>query len=529
MNKPSLALVALLLTGCFERFSKPDDSGVESPPVDSPVDSLPEDSPVDTVTGATGETADTGTRDTGETDEPGDTGDPALPQGELLVLEEALALFVGHAGMVECGRVLSGAGDLDVDGYADLIFGSPDADWDNSGGGATLIVSGVSAAGELDLLLDHDLRLEALGYNEGSGAAVTRAGDIDGDGIDDIAMAAESAWYNGYDREEGQVHLWWGDPGLLGMELETSSSDARFDMGSFGYPVLDGGGDVDGDGLNDLVAGMSDHDAHPGGVAWIVSGPALSLWGKAAGDSDDACGVSVALLPDVDGDGYDDVLIGAPAWVDGADSGYAGLVQGGASPVGAFALGAAWLRIVSHDSQHEAVGYAVAGLGDVLGEGQGAFAVASTLREGETWVGEEAALFVGSSLPAGGTLGLEEAHATFTVEQRGPTRAMLGLAGPGDVDGDGRGDWLIGAGGYLADDGSAFLFLGAGLDAGGALGPGDANVILGGGSAGAFGWSVALPGDVDGDGLGEVLVGGPMYEPAGAAALFSLAGALGPP
>ncbi len=498
------------------RYGKPDDSGSHSGAPDSGApDSLwdsPADSPVDTVTAAT-DTA--------------DTGDPQLPEAELLVLDQAHALILGHAWMVDCGHTLAGAGDYDADGLADIVIGDGGADWDNGGGGTTLLFSGASVSGTIDSLTEFDLRLVSLGYNEGGGAAVAAVGDVDGDGDDDIAMASHSSWYNGYDPLEGWLHLWWGPPDGGVTELVTSAADAQAELGSYGNPVLAGGGDVNGDGLRDLAAGMADHDDHDGGVAWVFTGPDLEAWATVSGGTGDECGAAVAMAGDVDGDGYDDVLIGAPQ--DGGASapgatGMAGLVLGSATSLGELRLGTAHLRVVGESGALIATGYAVASVGDLEGDGRADLSIAATqVDRDEQWQGEEVALLLGSQAAAGGLVGLRDrAHARFVTTERGSSASRVSVAGPGDFEGDGLPDWLIGVQGHDADNGAAYVFLAAGLGIGGELGVEHANYVLTGDGAGGFGHSIAVAGDVNGDGADELLLGGPSYDTAGAVAVFGL-------
>ncbi len=515
--RPALLIAAALapLSDCRFGGPKPDDSGRGADTVDSVSGATPgdsaADSPVDTVTGAT---------------ETGDTGDAPLPVGELLLLEQADALILGHAWMVVSGGVVAGAGDFDGDGHDDIALGDAAADWDNDGGGATLLFSGATLGGTMDMLSDWDLRLASLGYQEGGGAGVAPAGDVDGDGHDDIAMVARSAWTNGYDPDEGYLHVWWGPPAHGVTELGTGSSDLQRALGQYGDPVLASAGDVDGDGLRDLVVGLGEHDRFEGGVAWVLTGPELDGWVTVTGGAGDACGSAVAGAGDVDGDGYDDVIVGAPQNAPAASpaaAGLAGVLRGGASAPGELPLGAAWLRLVGAGGSQRGAGYAVAAVGDVEGDGRADLSVAATLLDAHgAWAGEQASLHLGAALAGGGLVPVEYGHVRFETHDRGARRARLSLAGPGDLDGDGLGDWLLAAPGHEADSGVGYVFLAAGLGAAGARGVEDANYLLVGAGAGGFGHSLAVAGDVDADGRDELLMGGPDYDTAGATALFGL-------
>jgi len=514
--KSTSILGLLMLTAAMCRFGddKPvdtQDTGGDTDPADSPGDSVP-DSTVDTWTGASD------TQDTGD--------EPVEPETQLILLDDARALFVGQAWAVDCGEVVAGVGDIDADGVPDIGLGDPDAEWDNGGSGAAVFFSGATVSGTMNMLSDYDLRLEALGYNEGAGAALTMAGDVDGDGYDDLAMTSLSAWYNGYDPDDGQLHLWYGPPDKGVTELDTADSDANVSLNVTGVSVMDGGGDVDGDGLADLVVGMAEHDDHRGGVAWVFIGPDLTTWSTITGADADRCGTSVAMAGDVDGDGYDDVLIGAPQ--DGPSAanlaaGYAGVLQGSAIGPGPTRLGSAWVRVVGTRGHERATGYAVAGLGDFEGDGQADLAVAATDRDkASEWTGELAALVRGADVSDGGMFTMDDAHATFATDQRGSVHSRISLAGPLDFDGDSLMDFVVGAPGHQSESGATYVYLAAWLGESGERGPDDAHYQLIGADQGAFGAAMDVVGDIDGDGRDELLVGGPNYDTAGAAALFGV-------
>jgi hypothetical protein len=529
-----IAAVLTPLSDCRWRAEKPDDSAAPVDTVDTVSEATPRDSRPDSPTDSAVDSPPDSPMDTGggtvdtvsSATETGDTGHEPLPVGELVLLEQAEALILGQAWMVESGVAVAGVGDFDGDGHDDFALGDSDADWDNAGGGATLLFSGATATGELSMLSDWDLRLESLGYNEGGGAGMAPAGDVDGDGHDDIAMVARSAWYNGYDPYEGYVHLWWGPPAPGVTELGTTGSDVRVTVGDYGDPVLAAAGDVNGDGLRDLLVGLGDHDQFPGGVAWVLTGPDLDRWAAITSAEHDACGSAVAGAGDVDGDGYDDVIVGAPqdrpASTPGA-AGFAGVLRGGASVRGELMLGSAFARLVGSRGLHRDAGYAVACAGDVDGDHRSDLSVAATLLDAHgAWAGEQATLHPGADIGGGGVIAIDDGHARFQTSERGARYVRLSLAGPGDLDGDGAGDWLVGAPGHGADSGVAYLFLGAGLDAGGDLGVEHAHYQLLGAGAGGFGASLAVAGDVDADGRDELLLGGPDYDTAGATALFGL-------
>ncbi len=214
----------------------------------------------------------------------------ASPGGRALAGAAWVGLSAGEAGMAgtlgldaaitgsavgaRLGTALSCRDDLDGDGVADLLLGSPFADADADARGAVYVVSGASlpAAGPAP-----DLALGALWGREAetwAGRAVA-TGDLDGDGLPDVAVGSPGAWDS-----RGEVLVWRG-AGLLEALAGEGEADYRItgdaDGGRFGQAVAIA--DLDGDGLGDLVVGAPSLDAD----ATAVDAGALYAFSGAAG------------------------------------------------------------------------------------------------------------------------------------------------------------------------------------------------------------------------------------------------------
>jgi len=267
-------------------------------------------------------------------------------------------------------------------------------------------------------------------------------------------------------------------------------------------------GDVDGDGLDDVLVGASSYGLNPGdyqGRVALFSGAQLAAGGDIAlsdahavivgNEADAYLGWSVSSAGDVDDDGLDDVLLGG-----GSANDTAWLFFGSTlSPGGAFTTFDADVTITGTAG----LGERVASAGDVDGDDLDDVLIAD-FRSSPPYVPGLVFLFAGSALQFGGALTTTDALAT--LEGAGDYDYFgHGLAGGGDTDGDGAPDVLVGAYGDDLGDGKGWLFSGAALAAGGSFSTADASASFSG--VQGFGYSVALIPDVDGDSTSELLFG----------------------
>jgi hypothetical protein len=276
-------------------------------------------------------------------------------------------------------------------------------------------------------------------------------------------------------------------------------------------------GDVDGDGLDDVLVGALNDGGEEAGAAYIILGSSLGTSStidlstadyKLVGEEHSMAGYSVSSAGDVDGDGLDDVLVGAP---------YGGENEAGAAYIilGSSLGTSSTIDLSTADYKlvvwvESGAGVSVSSAGDVDGDGLDDVLVgADRDHNGGTQAGA-AYIILGSSLGTSSTIDLSSAD--YKLVQTG-TRDWAGrsVSSAGDVDGDGLDDVLVGA--YGDDDGgneagAAYIILGSSLGTSSTIDLSSADYKLVGEDADDWaGFSASSAGDVDGDGLDDVLMG----------------------
>lgn len=387
------------------------------------------------------------------------------------------------------GFAAAPAGDVNADGYDDLIVGAP---FERPESQQVYIYAG-SAAGlnaTAFFTASSSQDRDFLGYSVDGG------GDVNGDGVDDFIVGAHGSDIATDTTDAGIVYIYHGAAGVqpsLALTITGESADDQFGWSA----AL--AGDVNGDGYADLIAGAWKYDNDRGRVylfhgspAGIQATPALTLTGE---QPLDGFGYSVDGAGDVNGDGFDDVVIGA--WQNDDGGSQAGKLYvyygsaAGVSPLAPFtAMGAA----------ESELGAAVAGAGDVNGDGY-ADILAGAYRDDANGINAGAVrLYLGS--PTGPAL---PAIAVARGEAAGDE---LGFAvnAAGDINGDGFDDLLAGA--YL--NGESASMAGKAYAYGGCVDgilPGAVFSATGEAGADRFGRAVAGIGDVNGDGVDDIAVG----------------------
>jgi len=407
-----------------------------------------------------------------------DGGDPYAGQTYLIMgsaaadwgmdfdLSSADASFWGEDSYDHSGCSVASAGDVNGDGYDDFLIG---AWFDEDGGdyaGQTYLILGRAAA---DWGMDFNLsNADASFWGEDdhdySGWSVASAGDVNGDGYDDFLIGAQRDEDGGEDA--GQTYLILGNAAAdWGMDYDLSNANASFigedsyDYSGFSVACA---GDVNGDGRDDfLIGAYGDEDGGGGyatgqsylilgsaaaawGMDFDLSGANASFWGEDAGDHS---GGSVACAGDVNGDGFDDFLIGASGDDDGGlGAGQSYLILGCAAADWGmdFDLSNADASFWGEDS-YDGSGCSVASAGDVNGDGYDDFLIgAHHDGDGGTHAGQTYLILGSAAADWGMDFDLSNADASFWGEDSGDDSGFS-VACAGDVNGDGGDDFLIGA------------------------------------------------------------------------------------
>lgn len=434
------------------------------------------------------------------------------------------ATLLGDQSNGAMGQCVSGAGDVNNDGFDDIIVGASGYDAGQADEGAAFIFLG----GPNGISLPADARLESNQGSAAFGLSVAGAGDVDNDGYDDVIVGADT--YDAGQTDEGAAFVFRGGPsGIPDGDPSTAATILEVDQVSarIGISVA-GAGDVNDDGYADVLVGSVFYDSGQTdeGAAFVYLGSATGVvpTANAVLQGDQATsrmGISVAGAGDTNGDGYDDVIVGARLYDLGQfDEGAAFVFLGGSAGITISSATAADATLEGNLAG-ALMGASVASAGDLNNDGFADVVVGANAFDLD--VSNEGAVLVFLGGAAG--VGNGDPFSADTFLQSNQIEGQLGtaVAGAGDVNADGYDDLLVGARLIdlgTTDEGGVMLYFGgaAGVPSGFALG--HASTVLQQQNVLFFGTSVAGAGDVNGDGYADVVVGAPGYASQGAAFVY---------
>ncbi len=278
--------------------------------------------------------------------------------------------ILGTTSSEEVGYSVAGAGDVDNDGYDDIIVGAYGR---SSDAGAAYLAYGPYTSIHYSTSMDITMAGEASG--DQAGCSVAGAGDVDSDGYADIIVGAEDE--SSAFSESGAAYLMYGP---VTSSWGLGYADAKFTgetaWDNAGYAVA-GGGDIDNDGDDDLLvsARWEDSGGSAAGACYVITAAGTgtvslsTAQAKLIGDAENQLvGSAVTFAGDLDGDGYDDLAVGAEGDASlGSNTGAVFVVLGPLT--GTIGLADQAYATIQGDTVGDKLGYALAGGRDMDGDG----------------------------------------------------------------------------------------------------------------------------------------------------------------
>lgn len=378
--------------------------------------------------------------------------------------------ILGAQAEDKAGYSVSTAGDIDGDERFDFLIGAPFSDLAGNASGAVYLFKGATISNGISSVSSADILFYGENEVDLAGSYVGSAGDIDDDGFDDLLIGAPYCDAGG--NRSGKVYLFHGSE-LDDISYSVSQANASF----YGEAVYDeaqygtGVGDVDGDGLDDIAVGVPQNDdgGSDAGKVYLIYGASLSNLSLPLSLSDlafvgenpnDQAGTIIEGCGDINADGFEDILVSAPeSDVNGNNSGKVYLITNSSMLSTSMSL-STMTRYFYGEQAGDEMGTGLSSINDLDGDGVKELLFGAPLNSEADFNAGKAYVYYSSDIGLGAH-DLSNSSLSYTGVESNNYLGGTVLA-PGDLNNDGVKDLILGASGNNvsgANTGMIFVFL----------------------------------------------------------------------
>lgn len=343
-----------------------------------------------------------------------------------------------EGGGDDFGGSVSGAGDVNHDGFADVIVGAFRNDAGGTDAGRAYIFFGGNGpyprtinAANADMILTGETSHDLFGI------AVAGVGDVDGDGFGDVMVGASESNAGAY--KAGRVYVFLGSAGPYPVNITAGSAhqiltgdDAEARFGG----SIAGIGDIDLDGCDDFVIGEEGDDAGGlnAGAAHVISGRTGSLLYKFNGEyPNDRHGIGVSGAGDINDDGWPDIVVGSDLY-----NGWTGKAYVYSGKDGTLLID------ITGEATGDRFGHFVSTAGDMNGDGFGDLLLSAYINDAGGHYAGRAYVVLGDNGIYPKSINASAADFIFTGEAP-DDRLGVSIASAGDLNNDGTDEIIVGA------------------------------------------------------------------------------------